>query len=46
MKKPVNSSGCAAAIELSENNGSSNQMTEDMEIYCLTDLFKPLISQL
>ena len=44
--KPVDSSGCASAIELSENNGSSNQMTEDMARDCLNNLFQPLISQL
>ena len=30
LKKPVDSSGCAAAIELSENNVSSNQMTGEI----------------
>ena len=45
MKKPVDSSGCAAAIELSKNNGSSNNMTEEMARDCHKDLFKPLISR-
>ena len=45
-KKPDDSSGCDTAIYLSENNGSSNQITEDMERYCLKDIFQPLISQI
>ena len=45
-EKPVDSSGCAAAIELSKNNGSSNEVTEEMARDRLKDLFQPLISQL
>ena len=45
-KKPFNSSRCASTIELSENNGSSNQITEDMARDCLEDLFQPLISRI
>ena len=45
-KKPVNSSGCAAAIELSENKGPSNQMNEDMARDRLKDQFQQLISRL
>ena len=49
-KKPVDSSGCAAAIEILDNqqfdNSSSNQMTEDMERYHLKDLFQPLLSRI
>ena len=39
-KKPVDSSGCAAIIN------SSNNMTEDMAIYHLKDIFQPLQSWL
>ena len=44
LKKPVDSSGCADAIKLLENNRPSNQMTEEMARDCLKDLFQPLIS--
>ena len=45
-KKPISSSGCAAAIKFPEINDSYNQITEDMERYLLKDIFQPLISQL
>ena len=40
LKKPVDSSGCAAAI------GSSNHITEEMAIDCLKYLSELLISRL
>ena len=46
LKKTVNSSSCAAAIELSENNGSSNQITEELVRDFLKNLFKPLTSRI
>ena len=43
-KKPVDSSGYADAIELLENNSSSNQITEKMARDRLGRIFQPLIS--
>ena len=45
-KKLVDSSAFGAAIELSENNVSSNHMNKDMARYFLKDIFQPLISRL
>ena len=45
-KKPIDSSGCAATIKLSENNSYSNHMTEYMVRDCLKDIFQPPISWL
>ena len=44
--KPVNSSGCAAAIELSDNNSSSDQITEQMARDRLKDIFQTPTSKL
>ena len=50
LKKPINFSVCAVAIELTDNqpfgDGSSNQMIEYMEIDHLKDTFQPLFSRL
>ena len=50
LNKTVNSSGCASAIELPDNqtfgNGHSNNITEEMARYHLNDIFQPIISRI
>ena len=48
--KPGHFSACGSSIDLKYNelfvDGTSNNISEDMAIYCLKALFWPLISQL
>ena len=46
MNMNFDPSGCDAAIELSENDVSSNHIIEDMARYRLKDIFQPRISRL